>query len=127
VEILTRVGSPQFALLLDVRTLRSGPQGEAGRIRTAQLGKWIPPHATLEMALANGPEGPTVEYVLVGEARSSAVSGAGEVLAGARLPGLLLLRVGEEVAPGDRGTRRWPSQYAKVVGGYLAEAGGQAS
>ena len=82
------------------RTTRSSPAKEQPADTFAKIGKWTR-HTHLK---DSKPEGADRRYVLLGAGEVPVKEQVG-VLAAGRLQGLLLLRVGEEVAPGDRGAR----------------------
>ena len=93
--ILTRVGSPQFALLWDAHhTFVAGKEQAADTY--SKLGTWVR-HTHLKDSRPEGND----SAVLPARRGRSPGKAAGEGTDRGRLQGLLLLRVGKEVAPGD--------------------------
>jgi sugar phosphate isomerase/epimerase len=117
VEILTRVGSPQFALLWDAHhSFVAGREKPAESF--AQLGKWVR-HTHLK---DSRPEGADRRYVLVG-AGEVPVREQVKVLAGAGYPGFYCFEWEKKWHPEIEEPEVAFPQYVKVVGQYLAEAG----
>ena len=97
--ILDGVGSDAFQLLWDAHhtfVLGKEPPAETWK----NLGRYVR-HTHLKDSVAEGKER---RYVLTGSGEVP-VRDQVQVLAKGGIPRLLLLRVGEEVAPGDRGPR----------------------
>jgi len=121
VEILTRVGSPQFALLWDAHhSFVAGKEKPADSY--AQLGKWVR-HTHLK---DSRPEGADRRYVLVGTGEVP-VREQVRVLAGAGYQGFYCLEWEKKWHPEIEEPEVAFPHYAKAVGAYLAEAGVEAS
>jgi len=121
VEILSRVGSPQFALLWDAH--HSFVAGKEKPVDSyAQLGKWIR-HTHLK---DSKPEGAERRYTLIGQGEVP-VQEQVKVLAGAGYPGFYCFEWEKKWHPEIEEPEVAFPQFAKVVGAYLAEAGVKAS
>ena len=116
-EILTRVGSPQFALLWDAHhTFVAGKERPADTY--AKLGKWIR-HTHLK---DSKPEGTDRRYVLLGSGEVP-VKEQVKVLAKAGYKGYYCLEWEKKWHPEIEEPEVAFPQYAKAMGEYLAEAG----
>jgi sugar phosphate isomerase/epimerase len=117
-DILTRVGSPQFALLWDAHHsfVAGGEKKPADTY--AKLGKWVR-HTHLK---DSKPEGTDRRYVLVGTGEVP-VKEQIRVLAGAGYEGFYCFEWEKKWHPEIEEPEVAFPQYAKVVGEYLAEAG----
>jgi sugar phosphate isomerase/epimerase len=116
-EILTRVDSPQFALLWDAHhTFVAG--GEQPADTFARLGKWIR-HTHLK---DSKPEGADRRYVLTG-AGTVPVKEQVRVLARGGYQGYYCFEWEKKWHPEIEEPEVAFPQYAKVIGDYLAEAG----
>jgi sugar phosphate isomerase/epimerase len=116
-EILTRVGSPQFALLWDAHhTFVAGKERPADTY--AKLGKWIR-HTHLK---DSKPEGTDRRYVLLGSGEVP-VKEQVTVLAKAGYQGYYCLEWEKKWHPEIEEPEVAFPQYAKAMGEYLAEAG----
>jgi sugar phosphate isomerase/epimerase len=117
-DILTRVGSPQFALLWDAHHsfVAGGEKKPADTY--AKLGKWVR-HTHLK---DSKPEGADRRYVLVGTGEVP-VKEQVRVLAGAGYEGFYCFEWEKKWHPEIEEPEVAFPQYAKVVGEYLAEAG----
>ena len=118
-ELLKGVAMDNVALLWDAHhTVVSGKEQPAATF--AALGQYVR-HTHLK---DSRPEGTGIRYVLTGSG-SVPVRDTVAILKKARLHGLLRLRMGEGLAPGDRGARgRVPAlreDDARVPGGRLKE------
>jgi sugar phosphate isomerase/epimerase len=121
VQILTRVGSPQFALLWDAHhSFAAGKEQPADTY--AKLGKWIR-HTHLK---DSKPEGDDRRYVLLGTG-DVPVKQEVKVLAGAGYKGFYCFEWEKKWHPEIEEPEVAFPQYAKVMGEYLAEAGVKAS
>jgi sugar phosphate isomerase/epimerase len=122
VDILTRVSSPQFALLWDAHhSFVAG--GEKSPAETyAKLGQWAR-HTHLK---DSKPEGADRRYVLVGTGEVP-VKEQVKVLAAHDYKGFYCFEWEKKWHPEIEEPEIAFPQYAKVVGGYLAEAGVKAS
>jgi sugar phosphate isomerase/epimerase len=121
VQILTRVGSPQFALLWDAHhSFAAGKEQPADTY--AKLGKWIR-HTHLK---DSKPEGDDRRYVLLGSG-DVPVKQEVKVLAGAGYKGFYCFEWEKKWHPEIEEPEVAFPQYAKVMGEYLAEAGVKAS
>jgi sugar phosphate isomerase/epimerase len=117
VEILTRVGSPQFALLWDAHhSFVAG--GEQPADTYAKLGKWVR-HTHLK---DSKPEGADRRYVLIG-AGAVPVKEQVRVLAKGGYTGYYCFEWEKKWHPEIEEPEVAFPQYAKAVGEYLAEAG----
>ncbi len=116
-DILTRVGSPQFALLWDAHhTFVAGKEQPADTY--AKLGKWIR-HTHLK---DSKPEGSDRRYVLLGSGEVP-VKEQVKVLAKAGYQGYYCLEWEKKWHPEIEEPEVAFPQYAKAMGEYLAEAG----
>jgi sugar phosphate isomerase/epimerase len=116
-EILTRVASPQFALLWDAHhSFVAG--GEQPADTFARLGKWIR-HTHLK---DSKPEGADRRYVLIG-AGTVPVKEQVRVLAKGGYKGYYCFEWEKKWHPEIEDPEVAFPQYAKAIGGYLAEAG----
>jgi sugar phosphate isomerase/epimerase len=121
VEILTRVGSPQFALLWDAHhSFVAGKEKPADTY--AKLGKWVR-HTHLK---DSRPEGVDRRYVLLGSGEVP-VREQVKVLAGAGYQGFYCFEWEKKWHPEIEDPEVAFPHYAKTVGAYLAEAGVEAS
>jgi sugar phosphate isomerase/epimerase len=118
VDILTRVDSPQFALLWDAHHsfVAGGEKSPADTY--AKLGKWAR-HTHLK---DSKPEGADRRYVLVGTGEVP-VKEQVKVLAAHDYKGFYCFEWEKKWHPEIEEPEVAFPQYAKVVGGYLAEAG----
>jgi sugar phosphate isomerase/epimerase len=117
VEILTRVDSPQFALLWDAHhSFVAGGEKPAESWRA--LGKWAR-HTHLK---DSKPQGAERRYVLVGEGEVP-VREQVKVLAGAGYQGFYCFEWEKKWHPEIEEPEVAFPHYAKTVGAYLAEAG----
>jgi sugar phosphate isomerase/epimerase len=118
VDILTRVSSPQFALLWDAHHsfVAGGEKSPADTY--AKLGKWAR-HTHLK---DSKPEGADRRYVLVGTGEVP-VKEQVKVLASHDYKGFYCFEWEKKWHPEIEEPEIAFPQYAKVVGGYLAEAG----
>jgi sugar phosphate isomerase/epimerase len=115
--ILTRVGSPQFALLWDAHhSFVAGKEKPADTY--AKIGKWIR-HTHLK---DSKPEGGDRRYVLLGSGEVP-VKEQVLVLAKAGYPGYYCLEWEKKWHPEIEEPEVAFPQYAKTMGEYLAEAG----
>ena len=97
-DILTRVDSPQFALLWDAHhSFVAGEEKPGGHLREARASG-----SATRTSRTRSPRAPDRPLRAHRHGRGAG-EGAGQGPGLARLQGLLLLRVGEEVAPRDRG------------------------
>jgi sugar phosphate isomerase/epimerase len=116
-EILTRVASPQFALLWDAHhSFVAG--GEQPADTFARLGKWIR-HTHLK---DSKPEGADRRYVLIG-AGTVPVKEQVRVLAKGGYQGYYCFEWEKKWHPEIEDPEVAFPQYAKAIGDYLAEAG----
>jgi sugar phosphate isomerase/epimerase len=116
-EILTRVASPQFALLWDAHhSFVAGKEQPADTY--AKLGKWIR-HTHLK---DSKPEGTDRRYVLLGSGEVP-VKEQVKVLAGAGYEGFYCFEWEKKWHPEIEEPEVAFPQYAKAMGEYLAEAG----
>ena len=116
-EILTRVGSPQFALLWDAHhSFVAGKEQPADTY--AKLGKWIR-HTHLK---DSKPEGADRRYVLLGSGEVP-VKEQVKVLAKAGYKGYYCFEWEKKWHPEIEEPEVAFPQYAKAMGEYLAEAG----
>jgi sugar phosphate isomerase/epimerase len=120
-NILTRVDSPQFALLWDAHHSFAAAK-EQPADSYAKIGKWIR-HTHLK---DSKPEGADRRYVLVG-AGDVPVKEQVKVLASHGYKGFYCFEWEKKWHPEIEEPEVAFPQYAKVVGGYLAEAGVKAS
>ena len=121
VEILTRVGSPQFALLWDAHhSFVAGKEKPADSY--AQLGKWVR-HTHLK---DSRPEGADRRYTLTGQGEVP-VREQVKVLAGAGYQGFYCFEWEKKWHPEIEEPDVAFPHYAKTVGAYLDEAGVKAS
>jgi sugar phosphate isomerase/epimerase len=121
VEILTRAASPQFALLWDAHhSFVAGKEKPADS--HARLGKWIR-HTHLK---DSKPEGAGRRYTLIG-AGEVPVKEQVRILASSGYTGFYCFEWEKKWHPEIEEPEVAFPQYAKVVGGYLAEAGVKAS
>jgi sugar phosphate isomerase/epimerase len=119
--ILTRVGTPQFALLWDAHhSFVAGHEKPADTY--AKLGRWVR-HTHLK---DSKPEGSDRRYVLLG-AGEVPVKEQVRVLASSGYEGFYCLEWEKKWHPEIEEPEAAFPQYAKVMGGYLAEAGVKAS
>lgn len=117
VAILTRVSSPQFALLWDAHhTFVAGKERPADSY--AKLGRWIR-HTHLK---DSKPEGQDRRYVLLGTGEVP-VKEQVKVLAAAGYKGFYCLEWEKKWHPEIEEPEVAFPQYAKAMGEYLAEAG----
>jgi sugar phosphate isomerase/epimerase len=117
VAILTRVGSPQFALLWDAHhTFVAGKESPADTYAT--LGKWVR-HTHLK---DSKPEGADRRYCLVG-AGDVPVKEQVKVLAGAGYRGFYCLEWEKKWHPEIEEPEVAFPHYAKMMARYLSEAG----
>jgi sugar phosphate isomerase/epimerase len=117
-DILTRVGSPQFALLWDAHHSFVAGQEKSPADTYAKLGKWAR-HTHLKDSV---PEGADRRYVLIGKGEVP-VKEQVKVLAGAGYKGFYCFEWEKKWHPEIEEPEVAFPQYAKVVGEYLAEAG----
>jgi sugar phosphate isomerase/epimerase len=121
-DILTRVGSAQFALLWDAHHSFVAGQEKNPADTYAKLGKWVR-HTHLK---DSKPEGADRRYVLVG-AGEVPVREQVRVLAGAGYKGFYCFEWEKKWHPEIEEPEVAFPHYAKTVGEYLAEAGVKAS
>ncbi len=119
-EILTRVDSPQFALLWDAHhSFVAG--GEQPGDTWAKLGKWVR-HTHLKDSKPAGPKVEDRRYVLLGTGEVP-VKEQVRVLAGAGYKGFYCFEWEKKWHPEIEEPEVAFPQYAKVMGEYLAAAG----
>jgi len=117
-DILTRVGSPQFALLWDAHHSIVAGQEKSPADTYAKLGKWVR-HTHLKDSV---PEGAERRYVLIGKGEVP-VREQVKVLASHGYGGFYCFEWEKKWHPEIEEPEVAFPQYAKVVGEYLAEAG----
>jgi len=117
-DILTRVGSPQFALLWDAHHSFVAGQEKSPADTYAKLGKWVR-HTHLKDSV---PEGAERRYVLIGKGEVP-VREQVKVLASYGYGGFYCFEWEKKWHPEIEEPEVAFPQYAKVVGEYLAEAG----
>jgi len=121
-DILTRVGSPQFALLWDAHHSFVAGQEKNPADTYAKLGRWVR-HTHLK---DSKPEGADRRYVLVGTGEVP-VKEQVQVLAGAGYKGFYCFEWEKKWHPEIEEPEVAFPHYAKVMAEYLAAAGVKAS
>ena len=118
-DILTRVGSPQFALLWDAHHSFVAGQEKSPADTYAKLGKWVR-HTHLKDSV---PEGAERRYVLIGKGEVPVKRAGRRCWPKHGYKGFYCFEWEKKWHPEIEEPEVAFPQYAKVVGEYLAEAG----